>query len=63
MRDLGENAGHLKYEDLEVQNIRNMHLKKELVKKYLKKGFSAQDSDLLAEKELLNYLNNNDQIR
>ena len=60
MRDLGENAGHLKYEDLEVQNIRNRHLKKELVKKYLKKGFSDQDSDLLAEKELLNYLNNND---
>ena len=60
MRDLGDKSGYLKYEDLEVQAVRNKHAKEFLVQKYIKRGFSAEMSDVLAEKELQDYLENQD---
>ena len=60
MRDLGDKSGYLKYEDLEVQAVRNKHAKEVLIKKYLKKGFNAYEADILADEELQNYLENND---
>ena len=60
MRDLGDDAGHLKYEDLKVQTIRNKHIKDQLIKKYLKKGFNSYEADILADEELQSYLKNND---
>ena len=59
MSDLGDDAGHLKYEDLEVQAIRNKHAKDQLIKKYLKKGFNAYEANILADEELQSYLENN----
>mgnify|MGYP001311645474 CR=1 FL=1 len=56
IRDLGDKSGYLKYEDLEVKSVRNKHAKDFLIKKYLNRGFTKHESNLLAEKELQDYL-------